>query len=1133
MVVVGSLFEGLGEDIATSVSQYVATPTAVILYDLIPLVFKDMYFPTTSATSDWYYKKLEQLKQAELLLAISESSGSAAVNLLGIAPDRVANISAGVDAHFQPRPVSPQDIKHFREVYGLTGRFIMYTGGIDLRKNIDGLIRAYARLGKMLRSTHQLAIVCAIQPEERSRLENLGASIGLASGEVVMTGYVPENDLLALYNGCTLFVFPSLHEGFGLPIVEAMQCGKAVIASNTSSLPEVVGRTDALFDPHDESAIAAKMQQALEDDVFRAELERHGPAQAARFTWDETAQRAISAIEKAVEREATTAPALSGKARKRLAYISPLPPERSGISAYSTELLPMLHKWYDIDVVNDQTQVDDAWISAHCKLRNVAWFRAHSGEFDRVLYHFGNSAFHQHMFDLLQEIPGVVVLHDFFMSGVKAWRGIDLLLKALQRSHGYRAVLDHFKSPSDNFAIWTYPANLAVLQNAIGMIVHSENSRRLADQWYGAGASADWDVIPHLRAPSFADDVLRKEARRRIEVPEDALLLCSFGILGPMKLNDRLISAFMRSKLASNSNVYLIFVGENQDNAFGWELSETISQSGLNDRIRITGWCDTEKYNDHLNAGDVAIQLRCLSRGESSGTVLDCMGSGLATLVNAHGSLADIDRDCVIMLPDQFEDGDLITALETLAFDPSLRQTIADKGRRYIQEEHSPEKCAAKYADAIEKFHDMDTNGLGGLIRTLSREKFEANFAPALAKTLSRNFPPKPRLRQLLVDVSELVQRDVRTGIQRVVRAILLQWLMNPPEGWCVEPVFATAERRGYFYARRFTCDFLGIEKAWAEDVAVDAWSGDIFIGLDLQPIIVPEQKEILEAWWRAGVDVRFVVYDLLPVLRPDCFVDGASAMQIRWLEFISRFSGAVCISRAVADELRVWLNDHAATRTLPFAVDWFHLGADLMNTGPTRGLPADALVLQKKLRKAPTFLMVGTIEPRKGHRQTLAAFERLWSEGVEANLVVIGKQGWHVEELIDRIANHAESGKRLHWLQSISDEYLELIYAASSCLIFASEGEGFGLPLIEAAQHKLPIIARDLPVFREIAGEHAFYFDGLRPDDLAAALTAWLGLYRENKQIRSDDIAWLTWEQSADMLLQRLGGRLATGPNS
>ena len=162
---------------------------------------------------------------------------------------------------------------------------------------------------------------------------------------------------------------------------------------------------------------------------------------------------------------------------------------------------------------------------------------------------------------------------------------------------------------------------------------------------------------------------------------------------------------------------------------------------------------------------------------------------------------------------------------------------------------------------------------------------------------------------------------------------------------------------------------------------------------------------------------------------------------------------------------------------------------------------------------------MVGTLEPRKGHAQTLAAFEQLWAEGVEVNLVIVGKHGWMVEDLIERLQYHPELGKRLFWLDGISDEYLEKVYSASSCLIAASYGEGFGLPLIEAAQHNVPIIARDIPVFREVAGGHAFYFDSKKENDLAKIVSDWLELYKKNQHPVSGSMSWITWKESAEKL--------------
>ncbi|MDR9778211.1 glycosyltransferase, partial [Rhizobium hidalgonense] len=146
-------------------------------------------------------------------------------------------------------------------------------------------------------------------------------------------------------------------------------------------------------------------------------------------------------------------------------------------------------------------------------------------------------------------------------------------------------------------------------------------------------------------------------------------------------------------------------------------------------------------------------------------------------------------------------------------------------------------------------------------------------------------------------------------------------------------------------------------------------------------------------------------------------------------------------------------------------------------------------------LSSTPTFLMVGTLEPRKRQLQALLAFERLWAQGYTVSLVIVGKYGWNVDFLVEMLSDHPELNRHLFWFAQTSDEFLEKLYATSSCLIAASSGEGFGLPIIEAAQHGIPIIARDIPVFREIASDHAYYFKGNSAIALAKCITDWLDL--------------------------------------
>ncbi|WP_262966472.1 glycosyltransferase [Methylobacter psychrophilus] len=1136
IIYITSLFEGWGwggGDAITTVGLLTQTiPTVVTLYDLIPFINRTTYLGNPVVES-WYENKLDQIRRADLLLAISESSRQEGIDYLGFSQDQVINVGTAADSQFKHIDISSETECSVRKRYGLLHPFILYTGGIDYRKNIEGLIRAYALLPLALRKKHQLAIVCSVQPANRDILAELAQQQGLSPDEMILTGFVPEEDLIVLYNLCKAFIFPSWHEGFGLPALEAMSCGAPVIAANTSSLPEVIGKDEALFNPFDDKEIAEKIEQVLSDDAYRAELIQHGFAQAKKFSWEKSAKVAITAFEKLyVDISKSSQISFLFKPRPKLAYISPLPPERSGISDYSAELLPVLARHYDIDVIVAQQYISDPWINENCAVRTVEWFTNHADRYERVLYHFGNSAYHQHMFELLGKIPGIVVLHDFFLGNIVTYMGglnegktyPDFLHKTLYQSHGYQALVERYHAKNFDW-LWKYPCNKVIVEDSIGVIVHSNKPRQLAEQWLGKTCANNWSVIPLLRTPQVA--IKRVEARSLLGLDTNDFIVCSFGIMGEPKQNHRLLHAWFASTLSKDKSCHLVFVGGNDEGPYGAWLIDMIRDHGLEDRISITGWTDMVQFRHYLSAADVGVQLRSLSRGETSASVLDCMNYGLPTIVNANGSMAELPDDAVWMLPDKFDDAHLVEALETLWSDNNKRCALGTRARALVMTQHAPRICADQYAQVIENYYKHAKSNKDSLIKAIANVEGEAdeNEWLAVAKAIALNRHSSTD-KQLLLDISELVQRDARSGIQRVVRSVLSALLTNPPKGFRVEPVYAIDGEKGYRYARQFTCSFLNCPDYILADEIVDVFNGDIFLGLDLQPHLVPQQVDFYNYLKRVGGEVYFVVYDLLPVLLPKVFIQVAYSLYTGWLNTISQADGVLCISRAVADDMVGWLNIFAhQKRVRPLKIGWFHLGADMVESEPTTGLPNDVDYVLKTLSSRPTFLMVGTIEPRKRHMQTLLAFNQLWAQGVDVNLVMVGHRGWMVEELTDLIYDHCEYNQRLFWLEGISDEYLEKVYDFSACLIAASEGEGFGLPLIEAAQHKLSIIARDIPVFREVAGTHAFYFSGLGAEPLADAVRGWLALDEIGQAPQSETMPWLTWKQSTQNLLDVILG--------
>jgi glycosyltransferase involved in cell wall biosynthesis len=692
---VSSLFEGLVDDCVTAIAPDLdRVPTAVTLFDLIPFLNPKRYL-YDDRTIRWHDEKIASLRRADLLLAISGSAAEEARSALGI--DRVRNISSAADPRiFHPGPGGGAAAR-----LGIGRPFVMYTGGIDWRKNIEGLVRAYAMLPKESRSAHQLVLVCHAEAYARAQIESLARRQGLGEEELVMTGYVSDEDLAGLYRSCRLFVFPSLHEGFGLPALEAMMCGAAVIGSNASSIPEVIGRDDALFDPRSDESIAAAIRKGLEDTAFRESLRAHARAQAARFSWEATGARALAGLEE-LARSAPRPSAAPAKARPRLAMHSPLPPARSGIADYTAELVGPLREHYDIELVCDQPEVALPPILSDVPVRSVAWFREHAREFDRIVYQFGNSMFHAHMFELLREHPGVVVLHDFFLTGVLNWMdtvGLEpgALEEALFASHGRDAV-DDSRATGRDAAARKYPANREVLQRATGVIVHSRHAIESAMRWYGTEAASGLRQVPLLHgAPASVD---KERARRELGIEPDEFLVCTFGHVAETKLNVRAIEAWRASPLAQDRTCRFVTVGGDRP-PYGDEVRRALRGA---DRASITGFVDRATYERYLAASDVAVQLRVGARGETSAGVLDALAFGVPVIANANGSNAEYPDDVVCKLPDEFTDAQLIAALQRLHTDPAERQGLSSAARAWVREHHDPRHVATLYRDAIEDF---------------------------------------------------------------------------------------------------------------------------------------------------------------------------------------------------------------------------------------------------------------------------------------------------------------------------------------------------------------------------------------------------------------------------------------------
>ncbi len=734
IVLITSLFEGFLDDAVTSIGALdnPQAPTVVVHYDLIPALRPE--YITSPEYGEFYDRKLAYLQHADLLLAISNYSRKEAENFLNFPSDRVVNISAAVeDGFWRPKDSAPAVPEDFSDL-GISRPYILCVpGGFDSRKNLEPLLSAFAQLPAAVRRDHQLVIGSKASAYAISKLEAAADIAGLCAEEWVLTGHLEDIRFRDLFRASSLFVFPSKHEGFGLPLLEAMTLGVPSIASSSTSVGEVMGDAAYCFDPEDVSAIRDMMDRALRDGEWRDQLSKHAMLRAADFSWDKTAQFALSAIEQ------------------------------------------------------------------------------------------------------------------------------------------------KFESKSQN----------------------------------------------ELGAPSVGSIAREKIA--------EAIVACGAGIsVGAQKL-------------------------------------ELIAQC-------------------------LAVNLKA--------------------------------------------------------------------GRQ-------------------------DT---------------------------------------LFLDVTELAKIDGKTGIQRVVRALLLAINQGHARGLHVQPIFFDGHK--FRCANAFSNLFLGRDVSG--DQLIDFGPGDHYLSLDLNVTSIEASEPILKEMQRRGVNLSFLVYDVLPLMHPEWWPAGLADGFASWFAVVSRVADRlICISRAVRDDVAVQLELNAINPTGNTTgapkLGWFHLGADIKNTSPSVHLPRDADDFFGRIVNQTTFLMVGTVEPRKGHALALDAFSQLWRDGYDFNLVVIGKKGWLVDDLADRMSACSQNRSTFYWFQGASDEFLERAYLSCSCLLAASEAEGFGLPLIEASFHNLPVLARDIAVFREVAGDGALYFDGSSAEGLVTGVLRWVRQREVNEIPDPADMEAMSWRQSADALLDQL----------
>jgi len=1089
-----SVIEGADESSVTTVNRHLPGPrTAATLYDLIPLINAEVYL-SHFAYRRWYRRRLAELRRSDVLLAISESSLREGRELLGMPADRLVNIRAAADEIFVPKVVAPDREAELRERYGMSSPFVMYTGGIDPRKNVYRLVSAYGLLPPSVRDAHQLVFVGKGDPVILPDLRRHIAAEGIPEDRVVFTGFVSDEDMVDLYNLSRAFVFPSQHEGFGLPPLEAMSCGVPTIAANASSLPEVLGNPDALFDPNDTADLATALERVLTDEHFRSELTERGLAQARTFSWDDSAVRALAAFEAAVAAPRPAAAVAPAPFRPRLALVTPLPPAGTRKHERLVRLVEELDLYYAVDIVTDG-DVESWAVDAPCGVVQSGEFDTVAGRYDRIVHHYANEPSHGFVRQVQAGHPGIVLLDDYHLDlvlGVAPQGAAPLhaWVQEVVENHGYTALHQTLRARASGLRSDRLALNRQVLARATGVVVTGAHVIAAAREDLGAEAVKDWVTVP-LLMPGTNDDAGARA---------DRTVLAVFGD-GPRTGHHHLVSAWVRTRAAQDPSAQLVILGQRTDSPYATLLRGLAADANLGATLRLVP--DDEGL-------DVLDQVRC------------AVGLAAEPGVSARRWAATCQaRHIPVITLDQA--GDVATTGQlAAALDEAWNRAAA--GADTLAETQDP-----LYWNAIEAVHSQ------GILSRQREALLVASRQPSLnpaewdrtVEAVLRNDPP-PGERQLLLDITTTMMSDSRTGIQRVARSLARRLLENPPAGFRVEPVFASVDHE-LRYARRYACTLLGDPAPLLDESPVIARRGDVYVGLDLSILMFPSEDghapamdPVLE-WLRSrGVSTQFVIYDILPSLHPSWFVWPEGWFDGYLRRLVRRESGLLAISASTARDVEAWVERNEPGRT-GLALDWFHLGADIENSVPSGHSSPEFEDRWARRGPGPSVLMVGTVEPRKGHDQAFAAFDQLWRDGIDVNLVIVGKAGWGREDLAASMRAHPHWGTKLLWFEDASDaEVMRLNRESDGCLL-ASRGEGFGLPLIEAARYDIPVLARDLGVFEEVAGPNVTYFSGDAPMDLASAVTSWLSQIGDGTAPRSGRIDWLTWEQSSAQFLDAL----------
>lgn len=566
------------------------------------------------------------------------------------------------------------------------------------------------------------------------------------------------------------------------------------------------------------------------------------------------------------------------------------------------------------------------------------------------------------------------------------------------------------------------------------------------------------------------------------------------GRVAPQKKQEDVIAAFAYYHNHINPRSRLFIVGSaDEGNRYYIWLRDLVKEKGLDNSVLFTGHVPFSQLLAYYRLADVFL---CMSEHEGFGVPLvEAMLFSVPIVAWRAAAVPETVGDAGIIV-DTKEPAVVAQAIDRVVSDMALRKSLQYLMRRRL-EEFSYEKTAAKF-----------DRYLNAVLENRNLEIIQQNTEQTPTETLLL------RDRQgLLIDLTEITKHEWGTGIHRVVKNIFHQ-IYKQAEN--VIPVQNKSDKfiTSYSYLSRTE----GAEEKAEQALAFR--QGDKILLLDNPWGQFAGYSRMLEVAAEAGAESYAIVHDLIPEQYPEA-CDSATMIRehVGWhTMLLQKVDAVVCVSCATADAVAAYYEKMKFTRTRPLSLYCFHLGFDLPVAEQTARWE-----IRNFVKKGKTFLMVGTLEPRKGHMTVLQAWQKLPdSLRREYRLLIIGANGWK-NDAIRKMLELPEFRENVYWPRDVSDGELLWAYAHADALIAASLQEGFGLPLVEAAHFGLPLICSDIPVFREVTRGNADFFKAMDADALTACLIKWM---QTDRHPDSRKIPIFSWQDSAREVLDILAGK-------